>query len=258
VNTFVTAPKPPQPIERGLAGPGLLAYLIVSKYEDHLPLNRQEQIFARYGLDLSRSTMCDWLASCATLLEPLWREMKRQILLSQVLQGDDTPVPFLEEGRTATRKGYLWVYLGDWAHPYTLYEFTPGRTQEGPSTFLTGYRGYFQADAYSGYEALYTSGEILEVACWAHARRKFDEARASDPERAHRALGMIRQLYAVEKEAQTRARQLELSEAALWELRRQLRQEKALPIVTALCQWLKEERSKVCRRARWRRPLATF
>jgi transposase len=244
-STFVTAPKPAQPIERGLAGPGLLAHVIVSKYEDHLPLHRLEGIFGRHGVQLSRKTLCDWMAACAKTLAPLTKRMAQRIRAGRVIHVDDTPVPFLERGHGSARQGSLWVYYGDNSAPYTVYDFTLGRLQSGPIAFLAGFRGYLQADAYNGYDALYKGGAIVEVACWAHARRKFYEARESDSERAHRVLAWIRQLYAVEAKAAKQVQERGLDLSAEWELRKGLRQTESLPVLTAMRQWLKDQRDQV-------------
>lgn len=170
-----TAEKPPQPIAKGLAGAGLLAQVIVSKYGDHLPLGRQtvhlaqrhrlERIFSRYDMELSRQTMCDWMADCGKLLGPLYDLMREQVLQSRVVHTDDTPVPMQDKS-----KGCMWVYLGDIDHPYNVYDFTPSRSRHGPVRFLQGYAGYLQADAFSGYDCIYggvTGERVVEVACWA-------------------------------------------------------------------------------------------
>ncbi len=231
----VIAERLPEPIEKGLPGPGLLAQIIVSKYADHLPLYRQEGIFRRYGVELSRQTTCDWMATCGELLEPIVKAMDREILKSLVIQTDDTPVPVLDRSPGKTRQGRLRIYLGDRDHPYAVYDYTPNRAGEGPQKKLEGYHGYLQADAYSGYDALYVSGTIIEVGCWAHARRKFDEAKESDPLRAHLALAMIQRLYRVEKDAK------ELDDAA----RQSLRQERSGPILEEIHAWLVTEQAKV-------------
>ena len=156
-----------EPIEKGLPGPGLLAQVAVSKYADHLPLYRQEGIFRRHGVELPRQTTCDWMAVIADLLEPIWKVMHRLVLQSRVVQTDDTTVTVLDPvlGRFV---GRLWVYLGDRFHPYVVYHFTENHSGDGPQEMFAGYQGYLQADAYSGYDALYTSGKILEVGCWMH------------------------------------------------------------------------------------------
>jgi transposase len=234
---IVIAERLAEPIEKGLPGPGLLAQVAVSKYADHLPLYRQEGIFRRHGVELPRQTTCDWMAACADLLKPIWKAMHRLVLQSRVVQSDDTTVTVLDPvlGRFV---GRLWVYLGDRAHRYVVYHFTEDRSGDGPQDMLRGYQGYLQADAYSGYDALYTSGKILEVGCWMHARRKFYEARTTDPPRAHQALAWIRMLYEIEDEATEK----KLDDAQ----RHTLRQEKSRPILTKLKEWLdQEEQQKV-------------
>ena len=196
----IIAERLPEPIEKGLPGPGLLAHVIVSKYADHLPLYRQEGIFRRHGVELSRQTMCDWMAVSAELLEPIVAEMHREILKSRVIQTDDTTVPVLDRSLGKTRTGRLWDYLGDRDHPHVVYDYTPDRSGEGPQRMLDGYEGYVQADAYSAYDAIYARRKIIEVGCWAHARRKFHEAKTSDAIRAHVAMAMIQRLYKVEKD----------------------------------------------------------
>ena len=141
-----------QPIEKGLPGPGLLAHVAVSKYGDHLPLYGQQGIFQRQGVELSRQTLCDWMRRCAQLVSPLWELMKRQGLKSKVMQTDDTPVGVLDPALPRTRTGRIWTYVGDGQHPYTVYDYTPNRSRDGPEVFLKEFRGYLQADAYSGYD----------------------------------------------------------------------------------------------------------
>lgn len=230
-----TADKPAQPIDKGLPGPGLLAHVAVSKYLDHLPLYRLERIFGRHGLDLARSTLCDWMAAAARRLAPLAELLRERVLRSRVLHTDDTPVPVLEAGRGATRQARLWVYLGDRDHPYTAYDYTPTHARDGPARFLGDFRGYLQADAFAGYDGIYATGRVVEVACWAHARRKFYDARTADPERAHAALAWIRRLYDVEDKGKP------LADAA----RAALRQAEAVPLLTAFGQWLTEQRPAV-------------
>ncbi len=134
--------KPMQPIEKGIPGPGLLAHVVTSKFADHLPLYRLEGIFSRYGVDIARSTMCGWLLECGKLLEPLYDRMRSQVLSSKVVFTDDTPVPVQDKNRTKTRTGRIWVYAGDREHPYTVYDYTPDRSRDGPVRFLEGYEGY--------------------------------------------------------------------------------------------------------------------
>jgi transposase len=227
------AAKPAAPIDKGLPGPGLLAQVITSKYADHLPLHRLERIFARHGLELSRSTSCGWMAACAGLLMPLYAFMVSRVLASKVIHTDDTPVPVQDKDRDSTRQGRMWVYLGDRHHPYTVFAYTPNRQRDGPAEFLRSFRGYLQADAFGGYDGIYagSQGAIVEVACWAHARRKFYEARTSDPARSHAALAWIGKLYDVED----RGKELTPLERAAW------RQAQSRPLLTALRHWFDEQ-----------------
>jgi transposase len=225
--------KPAQPIEKGLPGPGLIAHVITSKYCDHVPLHRQERIFTRHGVDLSRKTLCDWALQSAWLLEPIVNLMKNEVLGSFAIHTDDTPVPVQSKGRT--HRAYLWVYVGDSEHPFTIYDFTWTRSREGPEQILKEYHGYLQADAYSGYDQLYADGNIVEVACWAHARRKFFEAKTSAPVAAHQALLAIKQLYAVEREAKDLDAEARLA----------LRREKSQPRLEAFAVWLRQLQPEV-------------
>jgi transposase len=237
--TVVTAEKPEAPIEKGLAGPGLLAHVAVSKYGDHLPLHRQEEIFQRQGVELSRQTMCGWMRGCADRVSPLYELMKKRVLDSKAVQTDDTPVPVLDPDLPRTRTGRIWTYVGDDEHPYTVYDYTPNRSRDGPEAFLEEFRGYLQADAYSGYDHFYKEPErgILEVACWAHSRRRFFEAQSSDLMRSTVMLAYIRLLYEVEREAGERKLK--------GEARRVLRQEKSKPILDDIRAYLEREQPHV-------------
>ena len=236
----VTAPKPAQPIEKGLAGPGLLAQVITSKYCDHIPLYRQESIFARHGADLSRTTMCGWVMACADLVSPVVEAMIAQVVQSKVIHTDDTPVRVQGDG-TGAYTGRFWTYVGDENHPFTVYHYTPSRKRDGPVAFLKDFAKdaqtphYLQADAFGGYDGIYAAGRIFEVACMAHVRRKFYEARNTDADRAHRVLAWIRQLYDVESDARA------LDAVA----RAALRQERASPILEQWRQWMDAECIKV-------------
>jgi len=237
--TVVTAGKPMAPIEKGLPGPGLLAQVAVSKYADHLPLARQEGMFRRQGVELARSTMCDWMRCCAELIVPLYQLMKQQVLCSKAVQTDDTPVAVFDPEGPRTRTGRIWTYVGDEEHPYSVYDYTPTRGHEGPAAFLQDYDGYLQADAYSGYEPIFADEEhdLIEVACWAHARRKFFVAQSSDLMRAMVMLAYVRLLYDIEREAKQR----ELK----GEARRLLRQEKSVPLLDGIERYLLAEQPKV-------------
>jgi transposase len=214
----VQAPLPPRPIEKGRPGPGLLAQVIVSKYVDHLPLARQSRMFARYGLPFARSTLCDWVGACVEELEPVYRELRRAVLLSRVIQADETPIVVLEEhNEKRRRQSWLWVYRGLGGE--TVFDFRPTRARDGPRAFLAGFEGFLQHDAYQGYGGL--GPQITAVGCWAHARRHFFDARASAEPEAKEALGLIARLYAVERDAQ------DLAPAARCALRR----ERARPVL---------------------------
>jgi transposase len=199
----VTSPPPPlRPITRGIAGPGLIAQIVVGKFGDHLPLYRQEDFFTRHGLHIPRSTLCDWVRAAAELLKPLYQRQKELVLQSPVLWTDDTPVTLLSSGKEGSRTGRFWTYIAE-EHPYSVYDFTESRVRDGPASFLRGFKGYLHADAYGGYDQIYlgSNDAVREVACWAHARRKFFDASHSSPRDAHQILEWIRQLYDVEDRA---------------------------------------------------------
>jgi transposase len=223
------AAKPPQPVEKGLPGPGLLAHTVLAKYGDHAPLYRQEDVHSRHGIILRRSTLCDWIAAAADLVEPLYRRMCELVLQSRIICTDDTTVKLLDALLGRARTARFWAYLGDVRRPYTVYDFTDSRARDGPQSFLHGFTGYLQADAYGGYDGIYAGGQIVEVACWAHARRKWHEARTSDPVRSHHALTLIQGLYDIEDDC----RQVEP------DLRRVARQERALPLLADFRAWPK-------------------
>jgi transposase len=228
----VRSPLPPEPIPRGTAAAGLLAHVLVSKYLDHLPLYRQESILARLGWQVTRSTLCDQILACAGVLEPLYRLMCDRVRASASLHADDTPVTLLAPLRTA----YAWVYVGDAANPYTVFDLSVGHSRDAPAAFLKGYKGFVHADGYTGYNPVYEGG-ATHVGCWMHARRYFFDARLSDPERAHEALARIRALYAVEADARSR----NISGAAL----ASHRQEHAAPVLAAFADWLAEQAPRV-------------
>ncbi len=229
---MIQRPLPPEPIPRGTAAAGLLAHVVVSKYVDHLPLHRQESILGRLGWAVTRSTLCDQILACAGVLEPLYRLMCDRVRLSAALHTDDTPVALLAPRRTA----HAWVYVGDAANPYTVFDLSVGRSRDAPGAFLKDYKGFVHADGYAGYNPVYDGG-ATHVGCWAHARRYFFDARLSDPERAHEALARVRALYTVEREARER----KLAGADLAAYRRQ----HAGPVLAAFDGWLAEQRPRV-------------
>lgn len=227
------APKPPQPAGKGLPGPGLLAHTVLSKYGDHLPLYRQEDQAARQGLELRRSTLCDWIAAAADLAVPLVQRMRELVLQSRVIHTDDTTVKLLVPLLGRAKIARFWAYIGDRQQPYTVYDFTDSRNRDGPAKFLQGFSGYLQADAYGGYDGLYASpsSRIIEVACWAHARRYWFEAATTDPARAHHVLGIIARLYQIESACEN------LTDSQ----RCTARQTQALPLLRSLETWLAQE-----------------
>jgi len=224
------APKPPQPIDRGLPGPGLLAFVVLGKYGDHTPLYRLEDQTARFGFTIRRSTQCDWVAAAADIGERVLQRMTDRLLKSRIIHTDDTTVPMLSPliGKTITAR--FWAYIGDQHNPYTVYDFTESRKRDGPAKFLHGFQGYLQADAYGGYDGIFTNsnGTIHEVACSAHARRYWFKAKETDPVRAHHALGVFARLYQIER----------LCANMTEEERRAMRQEHALPIWHEFRKWI--------------------
>lgn len=228
-DTIVRSPKPPaQPIEKGLPGPGLLAQVCVSKYADHAPLARQQRMLARHGVELSRSTLCGWVADCAEIVAPVVDFMHREVLASRIVQTDDTPVTVLD-AQSGTHKGRLWAYLGDAEHPYVVFDYSPTHEGKWPLQFLNGFRGYLQADAYNGYDAVFAEGKVTEVGCWAHARRYFHKAAtAAGDSRALVAMGLIRELFAIE----ARVRERPPPE------RHETRQKATRPVLDALRDWI--------------------
>ena len=238
----IIADRLPEPIDKGLPGPGLLAYIAVSKYADHQPLYRQEGIYKRFGVELSRSTMCDWMAVIAELLDPIVKLMLSKILTSKVVQNDDTTVPVQDHSGKGIKTGRLWNSIGDHYNPYTVYSYTPDRSAAGPQEIFKDFKGYLQADAYVAYDGLFKSGEIIEVGCMMHARRKFYEARTSDPQRSHQALAWIKLLYEVEREVKKREGP---DYEAFVALRHEMRAERSRPIFEKLHAWLEAEAPKV-------------
>ena len=231
----VLAPKPPQPIDKGLPGPGLLAFVTLSKYGDYLPLYRQEDILARSGILLRRSTLCGWVAAVADLVRPLYDLICRRILESHVIHTDDTSIKMLAEGQCQTCK--FWTYIGDEAHPYVAYEFSLTREGENPSRFLENFQGYLQADAFSGYDQIYSRGKVIEVACMAHCRRYWWEARETDSRRAIEAIAYIARLYALETQFESALLKGDALRAA--------RQQYAAPILNEFEAWLRSEQANV-------------
>ena len=229
----LTAPMPDHPIAKCKADCGLIAYAIVSKFADHLPFYRQDGIFEREGLRISRSTLDGWALNTADALQPLGEELKKAVLDTDVLFTDDSVIPLLERGRGKTRKARLWVYIrGGHGPPLCVHDFTIDRQKIRPLEYLGDYRGYVHADAYSGYDQLFSQDTVVEVGCWCHARRGFDDAMTSRPSEASEILALIARMYGFEKEF----RQLSP------EVRHERRQLSVRPIVDAILERVEDLR----------------
>ena len=243
---IVQAAAPSRPIERGIAGPGLLAHVLVSKYGDHLPLYRQSEIYAREGVELERSTLADWVGGSSALLAPLVEALRRHVMSATNLHADDTPVPVLAPGNGKTKTGRLWTYVRDdrpagEATPAAVwFAYSPDRKGQHPQAHLSNFTGTLQADGYAGFEQIYEAGRIQEAACWAHVRRKFYDLHV-----AHRspvaaeAIERIAALYAVEKEIRGHPA----------EQRCAVRNAQARPLLDSLKQWLEETLEKLSRKS---------
>lgn len=221
------APKPAQPIERGIPAVGLLAFVIVSRFADHLPYFRQTRMFARQGVAISRRSLSRWVYFAGDLLEPIVEHMAEAIFGSRSLHADDATFPVLVPGLGETHPAKIWAYVGDDSHPHTIYRLTERRLGEEPQDFLRSFEGFLHADAFSGYDRLYKNGKVCEVACWAHAKRKLDAAFEHDL-RAGELLVLLSRMYEVEKRAR------DLDEQG----RRAMRQAEVKPIlaeIRALC-----------------------
>jgi transposase len=193
------AARAESPIERGLAGPGLLAYIVTSKFSDYLPLYRLEEIFARQGFEIARATQSVWCGAVADLVEPLYQRMAAQVRASHMVATDDTVLPMLSVGKT--RSARMWVYVGDPEHPYNVFDFTLNRGRDGPQQFLQEYKQVLLADAYGGYNGIVAGNDITRAGCWSHARRRFIEAEKTAPEIARTAVALLRTLFALEQQA---------------------------------------------------------
>lgn len=222
------AAKPETAIEKGMAAPGLLAYIVTSKFADYLPLYRLEDIFERQGLEIARATQSVWCGDVADLVEPLYELMAVEVRKSHVVATDETTMPMLSTGQGQTHPSRMWVYVGDSLHPYNVFDFTLNRGRDGPQKFLKDYNQVLLADAYGGYNGVVVSNQMTRAGCWAHARRKFIDAEKAAPEIAQQTVGLIRALYAVEKQAH------DLSVAQ----RLQLRQAQSAPVLVQLRQHL--------------------
>ena len=232
------APAASRPIERGLAGAGLLAHVLVGKYADHTPLYRQCQIYAREGVELQRSTLTDWVGQAARLLTPLADAIGRHVLRADKIHGDDTPIRVLGGAGSKARTGRLWVYVrddrpsADTAAPAAWFQYSANRRGEHPGRHLKDFAGILQADAFAGYNHLYEEGRIVEAACWSHARRKYWDIHERQHKLAgtlaHQALQRIAQVFAVEAAIRGKPP----------DERRRERQLRTRPLLDALRLWL--------------------
>jgi transposase len=245
-DTVVAAPAPDHAIARGRAGAGLLAHIVVSKYDDHLPLYRQVEIFAREGVNLETSTLSGWVGATAAALAPLIDALAADVMASDTLHVDDTPVPVLAPGTGKTKTGRLWVYVRDerpfagTRPPAALFFYSPDRKGEHPRAHLKAFRGTIHADGYAGFNELFAGNRIVEAACWAHVRRKFFDVNAATASPiAKEALERIGELYKVEKEIK----------GLPPDHRRRERQERSKPIAAALAAWADETRDKLSRKS---------
>jgi transposase len=245
-DVIVQAPAPSRPIERGIAGPALLAHVLTSKYCEHLPLHRQNAIYARQGVDLEDSTLADWVGASSRLVQPLVEALRRYVLGGDKLHADDTPVPVLAPGNGKTKTGRLWTYVrddrpsGDTAAPAVWFAYSPDRKGEHPQQHLRDFTGTLQADAYAGFNQLYENGRIQEAACWAHVRRKFYELmEAHKSPIATEAVERIAALYAIESEIRGRAP----------DERRQVRQARSRPLLDAMHDWLESSLAKLSKKS---------
>ena len=233
--TIVQAPMPSLPIERGRPGPGLLAHVLVAKYADHLPLYRQSGIYAREGVDLERSTLADWVGRSAALLDPLVAALRKDILASDLLHGDDTPVPVLAPGRGSTKTGRLWAYVRD-ERPHggqrpaaAVYFYSPDRKGEHPQAHLKSFKGVLHADGYAGFNAIFEKANVIEAACWAHVRRKFFDVHAANGSPiAAEALDRIGAFYGIEANIRGKPP----------DERQRCREQQSLPLLAGLKAWL--------------------
>ncbi len=245
-DVIVQAPAPSRPIERGIAGPALLAHVLTSKYCDHLPLHRQNAIYARQGVDLEDSTLADWVGASSRLVQPLVEALRRYVLGGNKLHADDTPVPVLAPGNGKTKTGRLWTYVrddrpaGDTSAPAVWFSYSPDRKGEHPQQHLRDFTGTLQADAYAGFNQLYENGRIQEAACWAHVRRKFYELmEVHKSPIATEAVERIAALYAIESEIRGRAP----------DERRLVRQARSRPLLDAMHDWLESSLAKLSKKS---------
>jgi len=233
---ILIAPLPTLPVPSSNAGPSLLAHIVVSKYMDHLPLYRQSQILKReQGVHLAESTLNDWFSATCRLLEPLYDVLQRRVQKSHYLQADETPIPVQTQDKPgATHKGYLWVYHSP-PDKMVVFAYSKSRSRQEPGEFLQSFQGALQCDGYQAYDMYEKIEDIVLLACWVHARRKFEQSLDNDKLRSEYAMEKIRQLYLIEREA----------EGMDVDQRRALRQEKSVPVLQELKTWMMAQLNEV-------------
>ncbi|MGA8135377.1 IS66 family transposase [Pseudomonas gingeri] len=239
-------PAPSRPIVRGLAGPGLLAHVLVSKFVDHLPLYRQSEIYAREGVDLERSTLADWVGQSSQLLSPLIDALEQHVMSGHKVHADDTPIGVLAPGNGKTKTARLWTYVRDdrpagYMTPAAVwFAYSPDRKGQHPRAHLKDFSGILQADGYAGFAQLYATGTIQEAACWAHARRKFyDVYKDQASPLAGEALQRIAALYAIESEIRGQPP----------DQRKAIRQSRASPLLEQLHAWLNQTLTQLSKKS---------
>ena len=224
---------PARPLEKAMAGPGLLAQIIIDKYIDHLPLHRQMQRFERGGIKIAYSTLTDWVSGTCELIKPLYEALKAEVLKSNYLHADETPIKVLDKDKSnGVHRGYYWVYQ-DSIKKIVFFDYQESRGREGPSGILGNFSGYLQTDGYTVYETFAKSKQITLMHCMAHARRMFHDALENDEQRSSYALGQIQKLYAIERMCKEES----LGFAQI----REVRQEKSVPVLETLGKWMKEQ-----------------
>ena len=245
-DTIVQAPAPARPIDRGMAGPGLLAHVLVGKFADHVPLYRQAEIYAREGVELDRTLLAQWVGNTAAVLAPLTDALRKHVFAADVVHADDTPLPVLAPGRGTTKTGRLWTYVRDErpcageAAPAVWFAYSPDRKGENPQAHLKDFAGIMHADGYAGFAKLYEGGQVREAACWAHVRRKFfDLHEANGSAIAGEMLDRIGALYAIEKAIRGRPP----------DERRTVRRQRSRPLLDALHAWLQQTLATLSRKS---------
>ena len=226
-----------RPLPKAIAGPGLLAQIVIDKYVDHLPLHRQQERFKREGVNIPYSTITDWVSATCQLITPLYDALKKQVLASDYLHADETPIKVLDRDKKGeTHRGFFWVYHNSLTD-LVLFDYQPGRGREGPAAMLRDFKGHLQTDGYSAYNIFKERKDVTLLHCMAHARRKFFEAQKNDAVRADYALKQIQLLYAIERKANEK----QLTEAQVAELRK----EESVPILESLGSWMKQAYTEV-------------